>query len=425
MRQLYQQTKPPKPTTLIVDGLDECPEPLERTPERNRWLAFFGLLRDAPKEWKILLVSRPRTWFRNDLIANCDQGRLERVIEHKDNGVDIENFATHELQSLAPKNGWDEQLTRDAYRVIVNNADGMFLYVGLFCQELRNKKGRAVPAALEHPPKGLQGFYDRTMEGVHNQDEDIQNDLLATLRWILCASRSFKVEELADALELTPKVKDELHLLLGSFIRIDSRTKEISLVHASAKEYLLSVDTQLVNTADGSDQAKLVPIHAEILERCLEYITKPGRDFVLVDADRSASERRMRDALKQEPFLEYAAVHWVQHFIEVSKMQQRLESSQHFLDKLFLSDTAILQWLQVFHFLFQFNFSGSNTSRSLIGGLVFHPPKENTWQMFMHNHYRSFVDHLGWSDGGRFTRWDRFMHVRYLLPLHETTHSLN
>jgi hypothetical protein len=184
------------------------------------------------------------------------------------------------------------------------------------------------------------------------------------------------------------------------------------LVHASARDYLMSPDAGLVNTGSASDQAKLVPIHEEILTICLRYLTEEGREFVRVDADRSASEQRLRNALTDRPFLEYAAIHWIQHLSEISKLPGRLEVSQKYLDQLLGSDMAVLRWLQIFHFLFQFNYPGSSQSRAMIGGAVYHAPKPHTWQIFLHNHYRSFIEHLGWAEGRRFTRWDRFMHVR-------------
>ncbi|GME48457.1 Zinc finger protein [Neofusicoccum parvum] len=132
MHQLYQQRRP---TTLIVDGLDECQEPLKDTAEEQDWENFFELLRDAPEEWKILLVSRPRTWFRKTLLRTLNQKSLEREIVSADNSADIETFVGQKLQSLAKSNGWDDQLTQDAARVLVDHADGMFLYLWIILQK--------------------------------------------------------------------------------------------------------------------------------------------------------------------------------------------------------------------------------------------------------------------------------------------------
>jgi hypothetical protein len=158
MRQLYQQKRP---TTLIVDGLDECQEPLEDTAEETNWTSFFELLKDAPQEWKILLISRPRTWFRKDLIHTLAQDNLEREIVSADNSSDIEDFVAQKLQIVAQHNGWDDELTSYASHVLITNARGMFLYVSQFCDDLRYKKKSDARAALDNPPQGLKGFYDR------------------------------------------------------------------------------------------------------------------------------------------------------------------------------------------------------------------------------------------------------------------------
>ncbi|KAF4545288.1 Zinc finger protein [Lasiodiplodia theobromae] len=405
MHQLYRQGRP---TTLIVDGLDECLEPEKDTAAEGDWEKFFEVLKDAPEGWNILIVSRTRTWFRTALLRTLHRENLEREMVPEDNSDDIHAVVTQKLESSAKSNGWDDQLTGDAIRVLVKNAGGMFLYASLSCKDLANKRPDKVRAALDNPPNGLKGFYDWTMKEIDNQPGDLPHEFRTVLKWLVCGFRTFKLEELACALDLTPKVKNELDSVLGSFIRIDPETKEIQFVHASVRDYLLSPGAGIVDVAPESGQAKLTTIHGEILARCLEYITTDGRHFIPVGPNRNMSEQRIRDTLGDEPFLEYASIYWVQHLVE----RKRLKASKDHLDSLLPLDRAVLKWLQIFHFLFQFNFPGTTTTRHLIGGLVYHPPEKNTWQMFVHKNYPSFVDHLGWSDGKRFTRWDRFMHRR-------------
>lgn len=405
MRQLYRQGRP---TTLIVDGLDECLEPAKDTAGEEDWEKFFEVLKDAPEGWSILIVSRTRTWFRTALLRTLHRENFEREMVPDDNSDDIHDVVEQKLESFAESNGWDNQLTQDAIHGVVKRAGGMFLYASLSCKDLTNKKPDKVRAALDNPPDGLKGFYDWTMKEIKDQPKDLRDEFCTVLKWLVCGFRVFRLEELACALDLTPKVKNKLDSMLGSFIRIEPQTGEILFVHASVRDYLLSPDAGLVDAAAESDQAKVTTIHGEILARCLEYITAEGRHFIPVGPNRNKSEQRMRDTLDDEPFLEYAAIYWVQHLVE----RKRLKASKDHLDSLLLRNGSVLKWLQIFHFLFQFNFPGTTTTRHLIGGLVYHPPEKNTWQMFVHKNYPSFTKHVGWSDGKRFTRWDRFMHVR-------------
>lgn len=271
MRQLFQQRRP---TRLIVDGLDECREPLEETAEENDWEDFFELLRDAPDEWKILLVSRPRTWYRKKLLETLGDKLIEREITSADNGEDIHSFIDQKLQQIATDNAWSAQITKEAYGVLSSNAKGMFMWVSLICTELRYKNGKQedrIRATLQNPPKSINGFYRRSMDALSNLNPDLANDLRTALRWILCAPRALKMQELEFALDMTPAVKNDLDQMLGSFIRIDTQTREVLLVHASAREYLLS-EADLVDDPSVSDQAKLIPFHAAILTRCLRQM---------------------------------------------------------------------------------------------------------------------------------------------------------
>lgn len=272
MRELFLQGKP---TRLVVDGLDECREPLEETAEEDDWTDFFELLKDAPEEWKILIVSRPRTWYRKKLLDALGTKLTEKEITSGDNNEEIEDFIDHKLGEIASKNGWGAQITKEARQVLSTNAKGMFMWVRLFCTELRHKKGNQedrIRATLSNPPSGLDGFYRRSIESLNNLHPDLAEDLRTTLKWILCAPRALKSEELESALEMTPEVREDFDQILGSFIRFKEKTKEIIFVHASAREYLLSSEAGLVDDPEASDQAKLVPIHAAILTRCLQHM---------------------------------------------------------------------------------------------------------------------------------------------------------
>ena len=106
------------------------------------------------------------------------------------------------------------------------------------------------------------------MDGVNSQPGDLKDELRTALKWIIGTFRAMRVEELDCALDLAPETKDNLALLLGSFIRIEPQSREIMLVHASAREYLLSPEADLVDTTSESDQTRLIPVHEEILSRC-------------------------------------------------------------------------------------------------------------------------------------------------------------
>lgn len=409
MRQLFEQNKE---TILILDGLDECIEPIDSangSPERDDWVDFFDLLSEAPTNWKILIVSRPRTWYRSELLARLHP--IEKAIKEGENTADIQSFIELRLSEIQKRQAWSEDIMQEAFDALLFNARGMFLWVTLMCFELQHLAGKhedKIRERLKNPPRGLDDFYDRNMEAIAALHPDLADDVRTALTWILCAPRALTFDELKAGLELTPELEEMLPRLIGSFYKFEDN--KVVLLHGSGREFLVSAKAGLFDSRD-SDQGRLLPVHAVILKKCLQYLCSRGKGFVRVDQDQRASEERFRELFREEPFVEYACTYWYQHYAEAVRSAEHYDSVKDILDKFLTSSTSVVQWLQLFHFLRQMNRAGSDDTRQKFMHLL--NRKDRIWQNLLHEHHPGFISHIGWADGGRFSRWDRFMHVRH------------
>lgn len=80
------------------------------------------------------------------------------------------------------------------------------------------------------------------------------------------------MNELEAALDMKPVLKRHLEQHFGSIVRVDPSSSEIRLVHASARDYLMSIEAGLLHNASASEPVKLISIHSDIPKRCLEYL---------------------------------------------------------------------------------------------------------------------------------------------------------
>ena len=198
---------------------------------------------------------------------------------------------------------------------VVMNANSMFTLAGLYMQTLRACISEAeVEDALDDPPEGYDGFYERNMLRITEESENPRASTLArrTLEWVVHAYRPLSLGELKDALAVDlnkagfrnaarPDKATILEVTAG-MIMIDLDEKSVRLNHRTAQEYF-----------DKSRDRWFAAASASLTRVSLHYmslgeLTKPCGGIY---EDKDFDARR-----KAYPLLEYAYPYWGDHACE-------------------------------------------------------------------------------------------------------------
>src|SRR5690349_8601204 len=94
-----------KPTLLIVDGLDECEIPTEKS--KQDWDHFFDALSCLPKRWKLLIISRAHKWHEKLLEDSLKTLLQAKQIKKEDNVDDFHDFAQRQGGTHGEETGAD------------------------------------------------------------------------------------------------------------------------------------------------------------------------------------------------------------------------------------------------------------------------------------------------------------------------------
>jgi len=196
----------PKPLYLILDAMDESDEN-----DRRDIVRLLGnlCLKENPCVIKVFLTSRPVAEI-NDRIPN-----LHHVIQMQDqNTGDISRFAD---DFLAQNLGISGEILQEARDYIINQAEGVFVWVKLVKNELESAQigysDAEVLDLLKALPPGLEKFYEDMFRRIEtSRRHDIQL-VIKLFRLILFSLRPLTLEELRDALA----VPDDLSLSYERF----------------------------------------------------------------------------------------------------------------------------------------------------------------------------------------------------------------
>ena len=206
---------------------------------------------------------------------------------------------------------------------------------------------------LKSLPKDLEETYARILTEI---PQDYREDALTALKWLTFSGRPLMLDELVEALLLSPsrqpaynpenRLSDpyDIMQILPGLVSISTNTKlskeEIRLAHFSVKEYLLSEKIRHEPTSYfGTD---LVAANQFLTEACLAYILHYT----------TAKERtNSAEDLRLFPLLYYACRYWYVHMKVIMNEGQLVSDSRASTNllsmQLLQSDSARRSWLMV------------------------------------------------------------------------------
>lgn len=221
---------------IILDAVDECDD------AGNLLRCLLQLSRE--RSVKVMCTSRREKKQLQELerAPSFEMG-LKEVSK------DIRVFIDYKV-SKSPK--LSHPLVKSSViQALQNHNRGMFLWVALMIKELKSKISfHEMKKSLESIPDGLSEIYERILIRLDSSLSSSAREFCCRLlKWIVCASRPLKLDEIREALQIDYAASDflgsddtllysmrDIELACGSLIVIRGST--IELVHLSAKNYL-------------------------------------------------------------------------------------------------------------------------------------------------------------------------------------------
>ena len=195
---------------------------------------------------------------------------------------------------------------------VVSKANSMFTLAGLYIQTLRACMSEGeVEDALDDPPEGYDGFYERNMLRITEESENTRASSLARkiLEWVVFAHRPLSLAVLRDALAVDLKKvglrkaarpdKATILEVTAGMVIIDVDEANVRLNHRTAQEYFDKTQDRWFANAS----ANLARISLHYMS--LEELAKPCGGLY---EDKEFDARK-----KAYPLIEYAYVFWGDH----------------------------------------------------------------------------------------------------------------
>ena len=312
---------------LTLDGLDEFSVV---DGARSRFLAALKQA-VASTRIKVVITSRNEVDIGSEVSTSATRSKkylmleIQVTKEHVNNDVHL--YSQSAVAQKFPRQG--HSFRQEISTQMAENSGGMFLWIKLQQSQLRGSQNRkTVQRIVQGMPQGLYQTYARDWEGIQELEPPDRNRAVDILRWLTYGYRALTVAEMAEALIIEldhdsegfcaddlPEETDaeygnnEIKGLCRSLVEIrledsdpNSPTNTVHLVHASVREYLVTVlPVPKFFALDPSQRTESKMHHATLATYCLRYLD--CRHAWDVD-DRKGSRS----------FLNYAVYLWDRHF---------------------------------------------------------------------------------------------------------------
>ncbi|KAM3064939.1 hypothetical protein ACMFMF_011556 [Clarireedia jacksonii] len=254
-------------TRIVVDGIDECSKENQKAILKE----LDAICTGSTTRCKILLSSRREVHIHKKL-SQQPQISLDGRPEVD---WDIRSFVKYKIAKLRTS---DQDLLNRIESVLVEKANGMFLWVRLVVDELKYCYS---DAALEETttslPKGLKAAYGRIIDRImdSSNSRNARDMAIRILGWMACSHRILKSYEILDGVAfdasnttLTPKTKIRKEVLdLCRPLIEEGPASTVNFVHFSAKEYILEEEYQAGRPFIWREKA-----HLDISFSCIAFL---------------------------------------------------------------------------------------------------------------------------------------------------------
>ncbi|KAK1688658.1 pfs domain-containing protein, partial [Colletotrichum godetiae] len=225
----------------VVDALDECTQDEQVTLLKQIKETFERDRSGGKLNVSLLITSRPYLEIREHLQAFLNKN----LASFEESGRDISRFINEKVADLKEMKHYTATVAANVARVLHEKAGGIFLWVGLACQELEKVASRNAVTRLEKIPEGLQWLYQELLDTALQQDEDPET-IKRLLGIVMVARRPMSTRELASACDLYQNEGEEeriqftAEVLAACRLIIVVRDEKVLLLHQSVRDFLVT-----------------------------------------------------------------------------------------------------------------------------------------------------------------------------------------
>jgi hypothetical protein len=290
---------------LIIDALDECIRDLEKL------LELIVQKSSAYSRVKWVVSSRNWPTIGEHLDTAIRKISLRLELNERSISAAVGMYIQHEVDRLANQKKYDDKTRDVVLHHLSSNANDMFLWVALVCQELGKIPRSYTPLpTLKAFPPGLDSFYARMMEQICNSEgADLCKRIVAVISVVY---RPIILDELTSIVNVPEGVSDtheslaDIIGLCGSFLTL--RGCSIYFVHQSAKDFLLG------KSCDKIFPSAMENIYYSIFSVSLQVMSgKLRRDIYGLDFPGFPIAKFRQPKPDPLATTRYSCVYWVDH----------------------------------------------------------------------------------------------------------------
>jgi nucleoside-triphosphatase THEP1 len=312
------KTAMPEGVVVVIDALDECDD-------GDAFRLFLETLLkfavDLP--FKFLVTSRPEPAIREKMLApgySRSVLHLHDIEEWIVEG-DIKKYLTEELRAMSPPPTPNdiERLAKRAGKLFIYAATTVrYIYPGGRSvnsnDRLRTVLGKDSRSTKQHNElnKLYTSILSAAVDPEHLEEQEI-DDIMLTLRTVVCAKEPMTVQTLATLLGLT---EERVHLLLEplwSILHVQDGTHGlVSPFHASFPDYLFDKLRSGGFHCEGTEHSEVLANYCfDLMKAQLRFnICKLESSFVFDEDVLDLQDRIMKFI---SPALSYACRYWGEH----------------------------------------------------------------------------------------------------------------
>ena len=326
----------------VLDGLDECDEvSLKYLLRHFKALFSKNISGTGSCHLNLIAVSRDRPDIIRKLLSGFPRIRMDGDADIEVN-QDITRFIDAKLGYIFSVGEYPQSTRVKVRNIFRERAQGTFLWIGIAAKTLEGYNAIEFEEALERLPPGLDELYARILLGIRVDHRQIAARIL---RWVVMAVRPLTLSELSAIIEPTIEpptgftredvTKNQVSYC-GYFLTI--KGCEVSLIHQSAKDYLLSGDRDSNPELNVFRMEEKAGNH-EIAGKCLQYLEDNLLASWGIDLEGN---------LKAFPLLSYAIRYWYIHARSLPRSDVVFDLSRPFYRK---SSRIRQLWLEAYRWL--------------------------------------------------------------------------
>ncbi|VDB86852.1 unnamed protein product [Peniophora sp. CBMAI 1063] len=252
----------PGPTVVVIDALDEFPQDMRQDHLFPFLKRLHSNLETGNVELRLFITSRPESDIQHFMTE------FPSFVTHQ---LDLDSAQQHRgelaeyvaVQLAASRVNLRQSAKKDAQAILVEKANGMFLWVDL---QLRRLEGlvdeKDVEDTLQKLPIGLEATYQRILEIPSSSDASIKR-ARRVLEGVMSAKRLLSLVEVLEIYSVDPESaadmrssiaeqsdetedKDPESVILRGcpglldIVSLDEGEKVVQFIHLSVQEYLTS-----------------------------------------------------------------------------------------------------------------------------------------------------------------------------------------